>query len=1028
MMFRTLQYRLGVALILMLPASSHAINGISTPRAQSQPNGDEVLLQVYGDEWSSFHETSEGYSVTQDAQGWWVYADRDDVGRFAPTRHRVGREDGQAQRFLDRVGPHLREDGRHREELLKHASQQARSSILEWMKNGAGKNLTGNIRVPLLLIQYPDFFASQTVSSFDDMMNQTNYDGTGSFRDYFEEISYGGCTITTDVVGWYTAPNNRNYYRHGSGGATQIKRARELVRSAVDQAEAVGTDWTVYDNEPDGNVDVVFVVHQGPGAEGSGPNFIWSHHFYLNDGVTNLSVNYDSRLIDRYIIMPEISTVAPGSHIEIGVFCHEFGHVLGLPDLYDVNDNSEGIGNWGLMGGGGWGGNGISPELPTHMNPWCKIEQNWLTPTVVTTNQIGVSVPEVETNAQVHKLWTNGTEGEEYFLVENRQKTGFDLNLPNEGLAIWHIDESRRVLNNTDNADETHKLVDLEAADGANDMDNQVNRGDAGDVYPGSTNHTTFDGISTPNSDDYAGAPTDVCVDNISLPSSSMTADFCVENSNPPDLLIRDCAGDVGAEPDGPCAGNWVKSLDIWIDNNDDGTIDAPIKGQVNHLYVRGWNNGGPATGAKVKCWYVNPSLGLKFGLGSPGTQITDAITFESEKSISTLGPLAPLPGGLGYRTYFNWLIPSPPPNIDHYCIGCVIENGADPQTSAAPIEDNNLAQINFWALALKAGQTPAKQGRADSTVFREQIEVNNVFGDTCDFLVVVDSLAAGFEVYPDTFTYLTLPPDSQTIVTFDIVRQNPQHKDSTGVAFLLYKLPGMVLAGGLHNTLLIDDVPPDTVSGFAVSQFELVGDNFPRPTPTHTLTWEDPQTDLDGFHEETRYFEIHAANDPILLASPDSTTLVKITKGDDDLLTPGYQYHYTAVDLNPVYFTVIAVDLAGGAGPPAPAKSAEVNTGVAGQGGLPTRFSLAQNTPNPFNPHTSIRFDVPIATDVHLGVYNVGGRLVANLANRHFSPGAYEVSWEGQNEKGQDVASGVYFVKMKAGSNQATRRMVLVR
>jgi len=450
-----------IALIALLRAAPVvAVPATPNPVATTQPDGTPLTVHIFGDEWYHYYETVDGLAIVQSPDGWWSYAELDADGRYATSAHLVGKADPALPSFRARTGMHLREHNRYQTERRELFMQRTMPGILEQATKLLHVTAT-TLSVPVVLIQYPDFFALHTVASFSNLMNQPNYNGTGSVRDYYQEISYGNLTVNATVVGWYTAPRPRADYKYGAGTLVEYGRARALTRSAVDAAEiSGGVNWAPFDNDADGNVDVVFIVHQGPGAECGNPGFIWSHAWYMNAGGSNLSVVYDGKLVDRYIMQPEIS--CGGGHIEIGVYCHEFGHALGLPDLYDIDNSSAGIGNWDLMAGGSYGGNGTTPETPSHMSAWCKSELGWITPTVVSANTIGSTIPQAETNATAFKVWTNGTPAKEYFLVENRQKTGFDVNLPTAGLAVWHIDESRRRTDNTDNAIESQKLVDLE--------------------------------------------------------------------------------------------------------------------------------------------------------------------------------------------------------------------------------------------------------------------------------------------------------------------------------------------------------------------------------------------------------------------------------------------------------------------------------------------------------------------------------------------------------------------------------------
>jgi hypothetical protein len=142
-----------------------------------------------------------------------------------------------------------------------------------------------------------------------------------------------------------------------------------------------------------------------------------------------------------------------------------------------------------------------------------------------------LGLQDVKTSRTVHRLWTDGTVGQEYFLLENRQQTGFDADLPAAGLLIWHVDESKET-----NEDENHYLVALMQADGSRDLENDVNRGDGGDPYPGWMSNTAFTASSTPASTGYSGQDSLVAVTDISDSGDTMTVRASVHaTSTPPD-------------------------------------------------------------------------------------------------------------------------------------------------------------------------------------------------------------------------------------------------------------------------------------------------------------------------------------------------------------------------------------------------------------------------------------------------------------------------------------------------------------
>ena len=357
----------------------------------------------------------------------------------------------------------------------------------------------GTHKALLLLVDYPDQAATNTVAEFDDYCNLPGYNvngSSGSFRDYYRDISYDSLTVNTDVDGWYTASNNRTYYGYHGGGNYQA--ARELAREAVDAAEAAGVDFSQYDNDGDGRVDQVMLIHSGNGTEASGDHAdMWSHKSSLG----GLAVTYDGVEIVGYIWQPERYN---GDIANIGVFCHEFGHALGLPDLYDYDGSSSGLDDWCVMSGGTWNNSG---KTPSHMSAWCKQELGWSVPTTLFGSGSVTDMGFTDNEAETYRL--NTPVPGEYFLVENRQQVGWDTFLDGDGLAIFHIDESA-----PDNTNEWNPIVSMRQADGLFDLQND--RGDDdGDPYPGFSGNTVFDGASTPNSNTYNGNTSTVDINNV---------------------------------------------------------------------------------------------------------------------------------------------------------------------------------------------------------------------------------------------------------------------------------------------------------------------------------------------------------------------------------------------------------------------------------------------------------------------------------------------------------------------------------
>lgn len=377
--------------------------------------------------------------------------------------------------------------------------------------------VTGTRRALVLLVDFSDNTASEKQQHYKDMLFTSGTYSGGSMRDYFTQASHGKLTLTGEISGqggstngWYRAPNPYTYYTNNNyGGGDYPRNTQKLVEELVDLA-APHVNFKDYDNDNDGFVDALFIVHAGPGAEVTGnKNHIWSHKWGINPK------SVDGVKVSIYSIEPEDG--------EIGVFCHELGHVFGLPDLYDIDYTSAGTGRWDLMAGGSWNDGGRTPAHPT---AYCKLKLGWVNPTIVLNAEQDITLqPYALNDGQIYKLPIDTVNSKEYFLLSNRKKVGFDSQLPGEGLIIEHVDE-----NKTSNTDETHYLVDIEQADGRQDLNKNANRGDADDPFPYGSNNSFAVG-TTPNSKSYAGEDSEVAVTNIQRDGDNLTAHVKVGES-----------------------------------------------------------------------------------------------------------------------------------------------------------------------------------------------------------------------------------------------------------------------------------------------------------------------------------------------------------------------------------------------------------------------------------------------------------------------------------------------------------------
>ncbi len=397
----------------------------------------------------------------------------------------------------------------------------------------------GEKKALILLIDFNDNAHIYSANEFDSLIYGENQN---SLRDYYSEVSYGKFTISkdSDISQWLRAPNNYSYYIGDSFGiypGNYPNNVQGIVIAACSLADPL-IDFSQYDEDADGVVDAIFIVHAGPGAEETGNiNYVWSHQWQLSNTGSGCPGPYhtdDGVDIDQYSMEPERFENVTG-RITVGVFAHEFGHVLGLPDLYDRDRSTYGIGWFGIMAAGSWGnanGQGLPGEYPTHFCVWSKYQLGFVSPVEIGRHGVSKleheSITNAATNPDAYCLlddpngpdwnWSGGTG--EYFLVENRFRTGFDKSLPGDGLLILHCDDSQ-----THNDNEEHPLVGIMQGDGDDEF-LLPDWGTGEDLWKNAT--YGFGDTSKPASFDYDGNPTGVRVYDIGQAGLSMIASFWV--------------------------------------------------------------------------------------------------------------------------------------------------------------------------------------------------------------------------------------------------------------------------------------------------------------------------------------------------------------------------------------------------------------------------------------------------------------------------------------------------------------------
>ena len=291
----------------------------------------------------------------------------------------------------------------------------------------------------VILAQFTDvkYKSGNNLAKYKRILNEAGYnEGSfkGSVADYFKAQSANQFELDFDVVGPYTMTNSQSYYGKNDSQGNDM-RAEDMIIEACQQADAE-VNFADYDWDGDGVVDQVFVVYAGKGeADGGGSNTIWPHMWSLVEAGKELTL--DDTKIENYACSCELS--GSGSIDGIGTFCHEFSHCMGFPDFYDITYESGwmAMDDFDLMCGGSYLGNGFVPcGYTAHEKMMC----GWQEPTVLADNDTIVqNVKPMSEHGETFIIY-NDAHPDEYYMLENRQKTGWDASYPSLGLMITHVD------------------------------------------------------------------------------------------------------------------------------------------------------------------------------------------------------------------------------------------------------------------------------------------------------------------------------------------------------------------------------------------------------------------------------------------------------------------------------------------------------------------------------------------------------------------------------------------------------------
>lgn len=497
---------LTVGLLCWTPSVS-AVTVDPEPVLIVEPDGSKLVLQPVGDEFNVFWELPSGLTVMRDGAGFWRIAELDRDGRLVPSADRAVHAERIGALAARRRTPHLRPTraGSGPGELAP-VPFGARAERIRSLGT-----LAETQPVLVILVQFTD---RAPVAATPASFQQAFFGAPRSVAAYFSDVTFGRLRMTAaaeahgtsgdGVVGWLTldmAHPNRGI--SGSDDATEEEKnqsghnIRLAVNKAIEAADQY-VDFGAFDTDDDGGLSreelTVVVITAGYESSYGGYNATytpanWGHRWSL--GFSDEIGYVDAPRVDGvrvgdyrhnggYASFGEWmqSSATNGHRSSIGVMVHELGHdTLGLPDLYDTDSSSEGVGAWCLMSAGSWGSDGAAGQwagdVPVALSAWPKVVTDIVRPTDLRGAGSTTAAPAALSPA----LFRVGTGVDnEYFLLEYRSPVGWDAGLKRwdsafqngGGLAVWHVDDFAGT-----NEDETHKRVDLEEAWGTQTLDGE---------------------------------------------------------------------------------------------------------------------------------------------------------------------------------------------------------------------------------------------------------------------------------------------------------------------------------------------------------------------------------------------------------------------------------------------------------------------------------------------------------------------------------------------------------------------------
>lgn len=542
-----------------------------------QPDGNKVIVHGTGDEYFQQIETPEGYTLCRDENGWICYAmlNKDQTEYVSAGIVYKGIHNRGSLNSIG--GEKLEKHVKIKSDAIKEQVDKVRkrlhgSDFTQTPKSSSGSEsklldskikTSGDVKGLTILIDFPDVKSDIEESEIERFFNERGYTGfnnNGSIRDYYYDVSGGKITYTNELIGFYTAKHPKSYYDDIYEQTGSYAKADELIEEAFQWLRSSGINLSSLTTDSRGFLKAVNILYAGTPDAGWAKG-LWPHQsWYPNSNYIN------GVRIQKY----EMSNI--GSDLSLYTICHESGHMIyGYPDLYDYDGDSQGTGAYSLMS------TVYNEKNPVPPDPYCRnIISRWNLPIQMNEYSAGTKFSAISnSNGNSYSYKWTGNQSSEYFLIENIQRSGRYADMPDAGLAIWHVDEKG---NNSKNemTSGSHYLVSLEQADGNYDMERNVNGGNRGDLFRGGY-RDSFTSTTIPDSKWWNQWESGLELSQISNLGTEMTFVQSFSQQDPdPDPQLKNIAGQ--ATPTTSYVSDWenIRALNDGIDpanSNDRSSI-----------------------------------------------------------------------------------------------------------------------------------------------------------------------------------------------------------------------------------------------------------------------------------------------------------------------------------------------------------------------------------------------------------------------------------------------------------------------